>query len=86
MAYVDVLIRPDDVIHDKSSKIKVIITKIFKVRKLYSLKLGNSLEIFGLFLSHLNFDVGEQIGVKLEVDHLVAFRSLDDYDERVIEN
>ena len=51
---------------------------------MYSLKLGNSLEILGLFPSHLNFDVGEQIGVKLEVDHLVAFRSLDDYDERVI--
>ena len=70
----------------QSSKIKVVITKkIFKGAEImYSLKFGNSLEILGLFPSHLNFDVGEQIGVKLEVDHLVAFRSLDDYDERVI--
>ena len=59
--------------------------KTFKGAEImYSLKLANSLEILGLFPSHLNFDIGEQIGVKLEVDHLVAFRSLDDYDERVI--
>ena len=83
---VDVLIRPDDVIHEKGSKIKAVITKkTFKGAEImYSLKLANSLEILGLFPSHLNFDIGEQIGVKLEVDHLVAFRSLDDYDERVI--
>ena len=40
---------------------------------LYTLKADANTTLLALFPSHTNFRVGEKIGVRLEVDHLVAF-------------
>jgi iron(III) transport system ATP-binding protein len=72
---VEVLIRPDDVVHDLDRAIEaVVVRRAFKGAEiLYTLKVEAGIILLALFPSHANFDVGETVGVRLEVDHLVAF-------------
>ena len=73
---VEVLIRPDDVVHDPDRPIEAtVIRRAFKSAEiLYTLKTTTNTILLALFPSHTNFDVGQNVGVRLEVDHLVAFR------------
>jgi iron(III) transport system ATP-binding protein len=72
---VDVLLRPDDIIQDPSSNIRATVThKTFAgAATLYELKLSTGTLVQGHFSSHVDFQIGEQIGIKLNKDHLVTF-------------
>ena len=72
---VDVLLRPDDVIHDDASPLQAeVLRKAFRGAEfLYTLRLPSGREVLALVPSHHNHAVGEKIGIRLEVDHVVAF-------------
>ena len=72
---VDVLLRPDDVIHDDASPLLAeVVRKAFRGAEfLYTLKLPSGREVLALVPSHHNHAIGEKIGIRLEVEHVVAF-------------
>ena len=74
-AMVDVLLRPDDIQHDDSSPLRAeIVHKAFRGAEfLYTLQLPSGARLLSLVPSHHNHGIGEKIGVRLEIDHLVAF-------------
>jgi iron(III) transport system ATP-binding protein len=75
---VDVLIRPDDIIHDDASPLLAEVThKAFRGASiLYMLKLPSGGTALSLVPSHHNHALGERIGIRLDVDHVVAFKRL----------
>lgn len=72
---VDVLIRPDDVLHDDASPMKARVTKkAFRGASiLYTLCLDDGTEVLAYASSHHDHAVGECIGIRLDIDHVVAF-------------
>ena len=72
---VDVLLRPDDVIHDDVSPLRAEVTgKAFRGADiLYTLRLPSGTRVLSLVPSHHNHAIGERIGIRLDVDHVVAF-------------
>ena len=74
-ATVQVLIRPDDVIHDDSSnRTARVAGKAFRgAEYLYTLTLDSGAKILSLVPSHHNHAAGEAIGIRVEMDHLVVF-------------
>jgi iron(III) transport system ATP-binding protein len=73
---VDVLLRPDDILHDDASPLQAqVLHKAFRgAQFLYTLELPAGGRIMSLVPSHHNHAIGEKIGIRLEIDHLVAFR------------
>jgi len=73
--HVSVLMRPDDVTHDDESELTAeIIDKAFRGADfLYTLKLASGAHVLSLVPSHHNHAIGEHIGIRLAVDHVVAF-------------
>ncbi|MBI4190618.1 MAG: ABC transporter ATP-binding protein [Betaproteobacteria bacterium] len=73
---VDVLLRPDDILHDDSSPMRAeVLHKAFRGAEfLYTLQLPSGSRVMSLVPSHHNHAIGEKIGIRLEIDHLVAFR------------
>ena len=76
-AVVDVLLRPDDILHDDASPLQAqVLHKAFRGAEfLYTLQLPGGGRVMSLVPSHHNHAVGERIGIRLEIDHLVAFRN-----------
>ena len=72
---VDVLFRPDDILPDPDGKIlATVVGRAFKGAEiLYSLKLETGTRVLSLFPSHQNHATGAQVGIRVAVDHLVAF-------------
>jgi len=72
---VSVLLRPDDVIHDDASGLKAeVVAKAFRGAEfLYTLRLHSGAHLLSLVPSHHNHALGESIGIRLDVDHVVAF-------------
>jgi iron(III) transport system ATP-binding protein len=72
---VDLLLRPDDVIHDDNSTLTAeICARVFRGAEfLYTLRLASGAEILALVPSHHDHAIGERIGIRLEPDHVVAF-------------
>ncbi|MBB6095664.1 iron(III) transport system ATP-binding protein [Povalibacter uvarum] len=72
---VDLLLRPDDVIHDDESTFKAeVCQRAFRGAEfLYTLKLPSGARLLSLVPSHHNHAVGEKIGIRIEPDHVVAF-------------
>lgn len=72
---VDVLLRPDDVVHDDQAPLQgVIVRKAFRGADfLYTLRLASGRDILALVPSHHDHAVGESIGIRLEADHVVTF-------------
>lgn len=72
----DVLIRPDDVLHDDASPTKAtVLSKAFRgAQFLYTLALPSGRRVLSLVPSHHNHAVGEAIGIRLEIDHVIAFK------------
>lgn len=72
---VEVLLRPDDVIHDDASPMKArVAKKAFRGADiLYTLELGSGTRVLSLVPSHHNHALGEMIGIRLDVDHVVTF-------------
>jgi iron(III) transport system ATP-binding protein len=71
----EVLIRPDDLIYDDSSDGRAtIVDRAFRGAEfLYTLQLNSGRSVLCLVPSHYRHAVGEQIGIRLQADHLVAF-------------
>ena len=74
---VEVLLRPDDIIHDdRSDLLAEVRHKAFRGAEiLYTLRLGSGVEVLSLVPSHHNHAIGERIGIRLDVDHVVAFKT-----------
>ncbi|MBL8458037.1 MAG: ABC transporter ATP-binding protein [Zoogloea sp.] len=74
---VEVLLRPDDVVHDDASPTRAeVLHKAFRGADiLYTLRLDSGAEVLSLVPSHHNHALGERIGVRLEADHVIAFRN-----------
>ena len=72
---VELLLRPDDVIHDDESPCQLeVVDKVFQgAAYLYTLRLEDGSEILCLVQSHHDHALGEKIGIRLEVEHPVAF-------------
>ncbi|HET9699919.1 MAG TPA: ABC transporter ATP-binding protein [Burkholderiales bacterium] len=73
---VEVLLRPDDVVHDDRSHMQAeVLHKAFRGADiLYTLRLPGGGTVLSLVPSHHNHHIGEKIGIRLEADHVVAFR------------
>ncbi len=71
-----VLLRPDDVVHDDASPQRAeVVAKAFRGAEfLYTLRLPSGAQVLSLVPSHHNHAIGERIGIRLDVDHVVAFR------------
>ena len=72
---VDVLLRPDDVVHDDASAVTArVLAKAFRGAEfLYTLQLASGATVLSLVPSHHNHAIGERIGIRLEIDHVVAY-------------
>ncbi len=72
---VEILLRPDDVVHDDASAMQAeVLHKAFRGAEiLYTLKLESGRKVLALVPSHHNHALGERIGIRLDVDHVVAF-------------
>ncbi|HEU4441947.1 MAG TPA: ABC transporter ATP-binding protein [Burkholderiales bacterium] len=72
----EVLLRPDDVVHDDAAPTQAeVLHKAFRGAEiLYTLRLASGQKILALVPSHHNHALGEKIGIRLDVDHVVAFR------------
>ncbi|QEL65413.1 iron (III) transport system, ATP-binding protein [Oryzomicrobium terrae] len=75
--HVDVLLRPDDVVHDDLSPVTAAVEhKAFRgAQILYTLRLDSGAQVQALVPSHHNHALGEKIGIRLDVDHVVAFKT-----------
>lgn len=73
--YVDVLLRPDDIVHDDDSNLQAVVAKkAFRGAEiLYTLRLESGSTILSLVPSHHNHAIGEPIGIRLEADHVVIY-------------
>jgi len=72
---VSVLIRPDDIVHDHDSNSQaVVLDKAFRgAEYLYTLGLESGASVLSLVPSHHNHAVGEKIGIRFKLEHLVVF-------------
>ena len=73
---VDLLVRPDDVLHDDTSPLRGrVVEKAFRGSEfLYTLALPSGGRVLCLAPSHHDHALGESIGIRLEIDHLVVFK------------
>jgi iron(III) transport system ATP-binding protein len=73
---VDVLLRPDDVVHDDASEVTAeVVAKAFRGAEfLYTLRLASGATVLSLVPSHHNHAIGERIGIRLGLDHVVAYK------------
>ena len=73
---VEVLLRPDDILHDDASALRAeVLHKAFKGAEImYTLRLPTGAKVLSLFPSHHDHAIGEQVGIRYDVDHMVAFR------------
>jgi iron(III) transport system ATP-binding protein len=73
--HVDVLLRPDDVVHDDASPLKAeVLRKVFRGGDfIYTLRLDSGREVLALVPSHHDHAIGEQIGIRLDADHVITF-------------
>ncbi|MEY2953956.1 MAG: hypothetical protein RLZZ401_2043 [Pseudomonadota bacterium] len=71
----DVLLRADDIVHDDDAPLQArIIRKSFRGSEfLYTLELAGGLSVLAHVGSHHDHKVGEWIGIRPEVDHVVTF-------------
>ena len=71
----DVLLRADDIVHDDDAPVKAqIVRKAFRGSEfLYTLRLASGETLMTHVPSHHNHAVGEWIGIRAEVDHVVTF-------------
>lgn len=71
----DVLLRADDIVHDDDAPVKAeIIRKAFRGSEfLYTLRLASGDTVMAHVPSHHDHKIGEWIGIRAQVDHVVTF-------------
>ncbi len=74
---VDILLRPDDVqLEEQSNNTALIVGRAFRgAETLYTIKLPQGGELLSIMPSRYDFAVGQKIGFKFDLDHLVLFQS-----------
>ena len=65
--------------HDDASDTRAeVVAKAFRgAQFLYTLRLPGGMRVLSLVPSHHNHAIGENIGIRLDVDHVVVFRNAD---------
>lgn len=73
---VDLLVRPDDIIHDDASNLHgELLEKDFRgADHLYKVRMPGNTHILCLAPSHHNHQIGERIGFRIQPDHLVVYQ------------
>jgi iron(III) transport system ATP-binding protein len=71
----DVLLRADDIVHDDHAPVQAqIVRKSFRGSEfLYTLRLASGLTVLAHVPSHHDHALGEWIGIRAQVDHVVTF-------------
>lgn len=71
----ELLLRPDDIQHDDQSRLQAkVVAKAFRGAEfLYTLEMASGTRVLCFAPSHHDHALGEQIGIRVEVDHLVMF-------------
>jgi len=71
----ELLLRPDDIQHDDQSPLRAnVVAKAFRGAEfLYTLALPSGTRVLCLAPSHHDHALGEALGIRVEVDHLVMF-------------
>ncbi|MCG8426006.1 MAG: ABC transporter ATP-binding protein [Chromatiales bacterium] len=74
---VEVLLRPDDVVIDPNSGYQAeVIGRAFRgAETLYTLQVNPGVEVLSLMPSSQDYLLGDKVGVKLDVEHLVVFQA-----------
>ncbi|MGQ0383274.1 MAG: ABC transporter ATP-binding protein [Gammaproteobacteria bacterium] len=72
---VDLLLRPDDVIHDDGSVLRAeVVERVFRGAEFrYKLRLPSGATALSFVPSHHDHAIGERIGIRLDTQHLVGF-------------
>ena len=72
---VEMLVRPDDIQHDDDSPLKAkVVSKAFRgAQFLYTLALPTGQHLISLVPSHHDHAIGELIGIRMEIDHVIFF-------------
>jgi iron(III) transport system ATP-binding protein len=72
---VDLLLRPDDVIHDDASPLHAeVVERMFRGAEFrYKLRLPSGATALSFVPSHHDHAIGERIGIRLDAQHLVGF-------------
>jgi iron(III) transport system ATP-binding protein len=70
-----VLLRPDDVVHDDASPLQAtVLHRAFRGAEiLYTLQTDGGLRVLSMVPSHHNHRLHERIGIRLDMDHVIAF-------------
>jgi iron(III) transport system ATP-binding protein len=73
--HVDLLLRPDDVIHDDASELRAeVVERAFRGAQFrYKLRLPSGTTALSFAPSHHDHAIGERIGIRLDAQHLVGF-------------
>ena len=73
---VDILLRPDDVLIDNESPIRCFIQeKAFRgADTMYTVGMAKDCELLSLMPSRFDFNVGDEVGIEIDIDHLVLFQ------------
>ena len=71
----DLLLRADDIVHDDAAQVRACIErKAFRgAQFLYTLRLASGERVLAQVPSHHDHQVGEWIGIRADVDHVVTF-------------
>ncbi len=71
----ELLVRPDDIVHDDASNRRaIVVAKAFRGAEfLYTLALPSGRTLLSLVPSHHDHAIGEAIGIRVELDHVVFF-------------
>ncbi|MCD5995098.1 ABC transporter ATP-binding protein [Pseudomonas sp. CDFA 602] len=72
---VDVLLRPDDIVHAPDSDLKArVIGRTFQgASTLYRLQLPTGSQLEAIFASHADHMTGDEVGIRVAAEHLVLF-------------
>ncbi len=69
------LLRPEDIVHDDESPLKAkVIDRLFRgAYYLYEIEYQQQYKLLTFIMSHQCHNIGEEIGFRFEVEHLIAF-------------
>ena len=69
-------LRPDDVLIDEESPIRCFVQeRAFRgADTMYTIGMNSDCELLSLMPSRFDFNVGDEVGIEIDIDHLVLFR------------
>jgi iron(III) transport system ATP-binding protein len=72
---VQVLLRPDDVVHEEGAPLRAeVVARAFRGAEfLYTLRLRSGATLLSLVPSHHDHAIGEWIGIRIQLEHVVVF-------------